>query len=139
MKNKIRILLLAITCLIGIYWINNEIHWRQHNDNSIEVDNELDLNKVKIKWIDYNREETVFFNGKLIKKLDDIVPFQWNITYSDSMFVNIDLSANDKRQDFNYHFSLFRKDNTLFCELIAQEKNTIFNNIIKQTLPLKAK
>ncbi len=137
-KKTIILFFLAIVVSIGICWLKNQIYWRKYNDNSInvEVADGLAIDKVKIKWIAYNQEGIAFANGQP-HELDDIVPFQWVITYADSIYLDMNFNANatDGRQDFDYDFKLFRKDTIIFCTLISRERHTIFSNTEKRELP----
>lgn len=124
MKNSRKILLslgLAIFLLICL-WIYKEVRWRMSDDSTIkiEVSNELDINKVRIIATHRMGDNTIFENGKQVSVLvgvfDQPPPF-WDIVYSDSLYSRVQSGYfKDNRQDFDYRFRFYSKNDTVFCE-----------------------
>jgi hypothetical protein len=138
MQKKSIILSIILLLISGIYWLKSDIYWRKYNDNSIKVEvaNNLAINKLEILWQDLTDTKTIFKNGKQITDFN-LQPEVWDIIYADSFKAQLSGKiSSDKRQDFNYHFSLFNKNDTLFCAFKTTQKNCIFCDNKTEIVPL---
>ncbi len=118
----IKVIILTLIVLFGLYLLYKEIYWRKFNCSTIkvEVSQNLDINKVQVIATHRMGDNTIFKDGSQISLtvsvFDEQPPF-WDIIYSDSLYSRF-LSGDfeDYREDFDYKFKFYSNLDTIFCE-----------------------